>query len=112
MIQNQWFSKKNWLFSDEGPTDSQEEYEVYDEYAEFGPNYGYSQSERSSQKSIEEQETSRQEDEYDEMLDQLQSQVNSTETASGMRLRGFYTHLILSSFKLIFDYYFLYYQSG
>ena len=86
---NRLFSNTNGLLSDEGPTDSQEEYEVYDEYAEFGPNYGYSQSEKSSQKSIEEQETSRQEDEYEEMLDQLQSQVNSTETASGMRLRGF-----------------------
>ena len=29
------------------------------------------------------------------MLDQLQSQVNSTETASGMRFRGFLTYLIL-----------------
>ena len=86
---NRLFSNTNGLLSDEGPTDSQEEYEVYDEYAEFGPNYGYSQSEKSSHKSIEEQETSRQEDEYEEMLDQLQSQVNSTETASGMRLRGF-----------------------
>ena len=78
-----WF----FTFESDGPSDSQEEYEVYDEYAEFGPNYGYSQSERSSEKSFEEKETSRQEDEYEEMLEQLQSQVASTETASGLGLK-------------------------
>ena len=51
------------------------------------------------------------------MLDQLQSQVNSTETASGMRFRGFLTYLILylclvASFKhMFFIIYFSYYQN-
>lgn len=64
----------------------------YDEYGGYGSSYGYSQSEDNKSTGPDYNlEVSRHDDEYDEMLEQLQSQVNSLDTESDTESRSVYS---------------------